>query len=120
MDQTTAVTAFAALAQDTRLAVFRLLMAQGTEGVAAGEIARRLGTPSNTMSTHLAILVRAGLIQARRESRQVFYAVTLPGIRDLIGFLVEDCCGGHPEACAPLLAAALPSGACRPNPGDPA
>lgn len=112
MDEYVAVDGFAALAQETRLRVFRLLLQHGPGGVPAGEIARRLGTPPNTMSTHLAILTRAGLIQARRESRQVFYGVEMGGIRQLIAFLVEDCCGGHPEACAPLLDAALPLAAC--------
>jgi DNA-binding transcriptional ArsR family regulator len=108
MDEHTATEAFAALAQETRLRVFRLLLQHGPGGVPAGEIARRLGTPPNTMSTHLAILTRAGLIQARRESRQVFYGVELGGIRQLIAFLVEDCCGGRPGACTPLLDTALP------------
>lgn len=107
MDESLAVEGFAALAQETRLRVFRLLLQHGPEGVPAGEIARRLGTPPNTMSTHLAILTRAGLIKARRESRQVFYRVELNGARQLIAFLVEDCCGGRPGACTPLLDAAL-------------
>jgi len=112
MDESIAVEAFAALAQETRLRVFRLLLQHGPEGLPAGEVARRLGTPPNTMSTHLAILTRAGLVNARRESRQVFYGVELGGIRQLIAFLVEDCCGGHPDACAPLLDAALPLAVC--------
>jgi len=112
MDESDAVEGLAALAQETRLRVFRLLLQHGPEGVPAGEIARQMGTPPNTMSTHLAILTRAGLIQARRESRQVFYTVELVGIRQLIAFLVEDCCGGRPGACTPLLDAALPLAAC--------
>lgn len=112
MDESDAVEGFAALAQETRLRVFRLLLQHGPEGAPAGAIARRLGTPPNTMSTHLAILTRAGLIQARREGRQVVYRVELRGARQLIAFLVEDCCGGHPEACAPLLDAALPLASC--------
>ena len=118
MDETAAVEAFAALAQDTRLRVFRLLLQHGPGELPAGEIARRIGTPANTMSTHLAILTRAGLIQARRESRQVFYGVELAGIRALVAFLVEDCCGGRPGACAPLLDAALPLGCGAPATGD--
>ena len=112
MDESDAVEGLAALAQETRLRVFRLLLQHGPEGVPAGEIARRLGTPPNTMSTHLAILTRAGLIQARRESRQVFYGVELGGIRQLIAFLVEHCCGGRPGACTPLLDAVLSLAAC--------
>jgi len=113
MEENAAVEALAALAQETRLRVFRLLLQHGPDGLPAGEIARRLGTPPNTMSTHLAILNRAGMIQARRESRQVFYGVELVGIRQLIAFLVEDCCGGRPGACTPLLDAALPLATCR-------
>lgn len=112
MDEPVAVEALAALAQDTRLRAFRLLLQQGPAGLPAGEIARQIGTPPNTMSTHLAILTRAGLIQARRESRQVFYGVELAGIRSLVSFLVEDCCGGQPERCAALLEAAMPISSC--------
>ncbi|MGG5809145.1 ArsR/SmtB family transcription factor [Falsiroseomonas sp. CW058] len=115
MDETSAVEALGALAQETRLRAFRLLIRQGAEGLPAGEVARRLGAPHNTMSTHLAILVRAGLVASRRESRQVIYAVEAGGVRDLIGFLVEECCGGRPEACAPLIEAALPLTACCPG-----
>lgn len=119
MDEHAAVEALAALAQETRLRVFRLLLQQGPNGLPAGEIARQIGTPPNTMSTHLAILTRAGLIQARRESRQVFYGVELSGIRGLVAFLVEDCCGSRPGACAPLFDAALPLAACTgPAAGD--
>lgn len=118
MDESAATEAFAALAQDTRLRAFRLLLQHGPEGLPAGEIARRLGTPANTMSTHLAILNRARLIHARRESRQVYYGVELAGIRALIAFLVEDCCGGSPGACAPLLNAALPLGCGAPATGN--
>jgi DNA-binding transcriptional ArsR family regulator len=70
------------------------------------------------MSNHLAILTRAGLIHSRRESRQIFYGVELTGIRALVAFLVEDCCGGRPGACAPLLDAALPLAACTASTGD--
>ncbi|NKE46884.1 helix-turn-helix transcriptional regulator [Roseomonas frigidaquae] len=108
MDENTAIEALGALAQETRLRTFRLLMACGPEGLPAGEVARRLGTPSNTMSTHLAILTRAGLLRARREGRVVCYAVEIAGIRALMGFLVEACCGGQPAACAPLLDTLLP------------
>ncbi|MCQ4160526.1 metalloregulator ArsR/SmtB family transcription factor [Roseomonas sp. GC11] len=115
MDETSAVEALGALAQETRLRAFRLLIRQGPEGLPAGEVARRLGVPHNTISTHLAILARAGLVASRRESRQVIYAVEAGGVRDLIGFLVEECCGGQPEACAPLIEAALPLAACCPE-----
>lgn len=115
MDETLAIEAFGALAQESRLRAFRLLIRQGPGGLPAGEVARRLGVPHNTMSTHLAILARAGLIASRRESRQVIYAVEAGGIRELIGFLVEECCGGQPGACAPLMEAAAPLVACSPG-----
>ena len=122
MEAKLAVEAFGALAQETRLAVFRLLVEAGAEGMPAGEIARRLGTPHNTMSTHLAILARAGLVTSRRESRSIIYAADYGGIRALIAFMVQDCCKGRPEACAPLLDAALAPAAarCCPPPSPPA
>ena len=122
MDAKLATEAFGALAQDTRLAVFRLLVEAGAEGMPAGDIARRLGTPHNTMSSHLAVLARAGLVTSRRQSRSVIYAADYGGIRALIAFMVQDCCKGRPEACAPLLDAALAPAAarCCPPPGHPA
>jgi ArsR family transcriptional regulator, arsenate/arsenite/antimonite-responsive transcriptional repressor len=118
MDSKLATNAFGALAQETRLAVFRLLIEAGAEGMPAGEIARHLGTPHNTMSTHLAILARAGLVTSRRESRSVIYAADYAGVRGLIEFLLHDCCKGRPETCAPLLDAALApaAGRCPPTP----
>ena len=117
-----ATEAFGALAQDTRLAVFRLLVEAGAEGMPAGDIARRLGVPHNTMSTHLAVLARAGLVASRRESRSIIYAADYGGIRALIAFMLQDCCKGHPETCAPLLDAALAPAAarCCPPPVHPA
>ena len=101
-----------ALGQETRLRAFRLLVEAGEEGVPAGEIARRLDVPHNTMSTHLAQLARAGLVRSRRRSRSIIYMADLAGTRALLAFLVEDCCRGRPEACGPLLDAALPVAAC--------
>jgi DNA-binding transcriptional ArsR family regulator len=115
MDSSNLLAAFGALAQDTRLQVFRLLLGAGPEGLPAGEVARRLGTPHNTMSTHLAILSRAGLARCRRESRQVIYSVDLGTVRGLVAFLVQECCGGQPERCAALLDAAIPVPSCRPG-----
>jgi len=117
MDSSHLIDAFGALAQDTRLQVFRLLLNAGPEGLPAGEVARRLGTPHNTMSTHLAILSRAGLARSRRESRQIIYAVDLEAVRGLVTFLVQDCCGGQPERCAALLEAAMPVSSCSPAGG---
>ena len=102
----TAIEALAALAHPGRLAVFRLLVQAGPEGVAAGDIARTLDTPANTMSTQLAILFRAGLIGSRRESRSILYSANYAEICGLIGFLMEDCCQGRPEICAPIAAKA--------------
>ena len=107
MDTLAAVTALSALAQESRLQVFRLLIRAGSDGMAAGDIARALSVPHNTMSAQLAILSRAGLVQARKEGRSVIYTVNLQGTRALLFFLVEDCCQGEPSICAPLIDSAL-------------
>src|SRR3546814_5245451 len=104
MESDNAILAFAALAQPTRLDVFRLLMEHEPDGLPAGEIARRLDVPHNTMSTHLATLTRASLIEAERHSRSIIYRARLDAVRALASFLVKDCCGGRPEICAPLIA----------------
>lgn len=104
MDAYQAILAFSALAQPTRLDVFRLLMGHEPDGLPAGEIARHMDVPHNTMSTHLAILTRAGLIEAERQSRSIVYRAQIEAVRGLAGFLVKDCCGGRPELCAPLIA----------------
>ena len=108
MESDNAILAFAALAQSTRLDVFRLLMEHGPDGVPAGEIARRLDVPANAMSTHLATLTRASLIEAERHSRSIIYRARLDAVRALASFLVKDCCGGRPEICAPLMAELTP------------
>jgi DNA-binding transcriptional ArsR family regulator len=108
MDRARAIRAFAALAQECRLGVFRLLVRTGADGMAAGEIARALYVPHNTMSSHLAILSNAGLVTSRRDGRSVIYAIDLEGTRKLLSFLMEDCCRGRPEVCAPLIACVLP------------
>ena len=104
MDMYQALAAFAALSQSTRLDVFRLLVAHEPEGMPAGEVARRLDVPHNTLSTHLGILARAGLISAERQSRLIIYRAQLDAVRDLASFILKDCCGGKPEICAPLIA----------------
>lgn len=113
MEITRAIAALSALAQESRLKVFRLLIARGDGGMAAGEIARRLKVPHNTLSTHLGLLSQAGLVRSRRDGRSIVYATHLPGIRALLGFLMRDCCNGRPEVCAPLLDA-VASGCCAP------
>jgi len=114
MDINTTVKSLGALAQESRLAAFRLLVRRGDEGMAAGEIARTLSVPHNTMSSHLAILVNAGLINSRRESRSIIYSIDFSGTRELLSFLMEDCCQGQPELCAPVLDSVLP-GCCTAN-----
>jgi DNA-binding transcriptional ArsR family regulator len=106
-----AVDLLSALAQESRLAAFRLLVKAGPDGLPAGVIAREVGVRPNTLSTHLAILEHAGLVQARREGRSVIYAADYAAMRGLLGFLVEDCCGGKPEICATLGDLALACGA---------
>ncbi|WP_026607147.1 ArsR/SmtB family transcription factor [Methylocapsa acidiphila] len=108
MDDTAAITALAALAQTTRLATFRLLVAREPEGVAAGELARLVCVPQNTMSAHLAALANAGLVTGERQSRSIIYRASLVGLRELMLFLVKDCCGGNSELCAPLIADLAP------------
>ncbi|MEM8644103.1 MAG: metalloregulator ArsR/SmtB family transcription factor [Pseudomonadota bacterium] len=107
MDINEAVDALGGLAQESRLKVFRLLIRAGTEGIAAGEIAKAVGIPKNTLSSHLGILTRAKLIQARKEGRSIIYAVDFEGTRSLLSFLVEDCCQGDPSVCGPLIETTL-------------
>jgi len=103
MDKINALTAFAALAQPTRLDVFRLLVRAGVGGMAAGEIAGVLGVKQNTMSANLSILHQAGMIRNQRQGRTIHYFADMNGIRELLGFLMEDCCGGQPSKCQPLI-----------------
>jgi ArsR family transcriptional regulator, arsenate/arsenite/antimonite-responsive transcriptional repressor len=94
-----ALSALAALGQPTRLAIFRLLMRREPGGLAAGTIAETIGCPHNTLSTHLGILARAGLVRGTRDGRSITYRADVEGMRALVGFLVTDCCEGHPELC---------------------
>ena len=103
MDQQSALDAFSALSQETRLAVFRLLVSAGAEGLASGEIGERLGVRQNTMSTNLGILLKAGLVRRVRDGRTVRYHADHTGISALLGFLLEDCCGGKPDLCQPVI-----------------
>ena len=99
MESKQALLGLAALAQETRLAIFRRLVRAGPQGENAGAIAEALGTPAPTLSFHLKELERAGLITQRRESRSLIYAARYDGMRDLLAYLVEDCCAGRPEFC---------------------
>lgn len=108
MESETAILSLAALAQSTRLDAFRLLVKHEPDGLPAGEIADRLGVVQNTMSAHLAVLTRAGLIHAKRDSRSIIYRANLDALRVVTLFLLKDCCGGRPEICAPLIAELTP------------
>ena len=101
MDETEAIAALAALAQSTRLETFRLLVAREPAGVPAGELARLIEVPQNTMSAHLAVLSRAKLIVGERQSRSIIYRANLDRFREVTLFLVKDCCGGRADLCAP-------------------
>ena len=102
MESAHALKAFDALSQPTRLSVFRLLMQRSHKGMAAGEIAETLNVRKNTLSTHLASLTKAGLIAGHKEGRSVRYRVNVLVAKDLIEFLMQDCCNGHPEICVPI------------------
>lgn len=104
LDDLSAIAVFAALAQPTRLDVFRRLVKAEPEGLPAGEIARQCAAPHNTMSTHLAILERAQLVSSARCGRSIIYRARLERLRAVTLFLLEDCCGGRPEICAPVAA----------------
>ena len=104
MNRGQALSAFAALSQDTRLSIVRLLVKAGPEGIAAGEVADEIGVSASNLSFHLKELQHAGLIEARREARSIIYSADYGVLRDLIGFLTKDCCGGRPEICGPLPA----------------
>ncbi|MER9108550.1 MULTISPECIES: metalloregulator ArsR/SmtB family transcription factor [unclassified Mesorhizobium] len=103
MDKKHTLNALAALGQETRLDVFRLLLRAGPEGIPAGGIATRLDTIQNTMSAHLKVLAHAGLIRPERDGRTVRYVADMTGLRDLLAYLMEDCCNGAPELCRPVI-----------------
>ena len=106
MELKTALAQLSALAQENRLALFRLLIKAGPEGLPAGEIAAALGVPPNTLSAQLTLLSNAGLIEGTRRGRSIIYTARYDAISGLIVFLMEDCCQGRSEVCAPVLEAA--------------
>jgi len=103
MDKTSTLRALAALGQETRLDVFRLLVRSGRQGLLAGEIGGALDVRQNTLSSHLAILAQAGLITSQREGRAIRYCADMDGMSAILAFLMEDCCGGRPELCQPVI-----------------
>jgi ArsR family transcriptional regulator len=114
MESEAVILALAALAQPTRLEVFRLLVKREPDGLAAGDIAKALAVPQNTMSSHLAILSRAGLVRAQRFGRSIVYRADLAQFQAVTLFLLRDCCDGRPEICAPLIENLTPC--CQPKP----
>ena len=103
MESEGAIVALAALAQSTRLEVFRLLVKHEPEGLAAGDIAKAIAVPQNTMSSHLSILSHAGLVSAQRFGRSIVYRADLKRFQAVVLFMLRDCCDGRPEICAPLI-----------------
>ena len=111
METTEAVATLSALAQGSRLTIFRLLVQAGAEGMAAGSIGEKLELPPATLSFHLAGLTRAGLARSRQDGRYIIYTADFDAMNALVGFLTENCCGGAscaPAACAPETAKGEP------------
>jgi ArsR family transcriptional regulator, arsenate/arsenite/antimonite-responsive transcriptional repressor len=108
MESEQTVLALAALAQPTRLEAFRLLVRYEPDGLAAGAIADELAVPHNTLSAHLSVLSRAGLVTSKRSSRSIVYRADLQAFQNVALFLLQDCCGGRPEVCAPLIDSLTP------------
>lgn len=103
MDKSAALTAFAALSQTSRLDAFKLLIQAGDQGMLAGEISDALDARQNTMSANLSVLLNAGLLRNEREGRAIRYFANMEGLQGLLAFLLQDCCGGRPELCRPLI-----------------
>jgi DNA-binding transcriptional ArsR family regulator len=124
MSNSHALSALAALGQPTRLEILRLLMRREPAGLPAGTIAEAIGCPHNTLSTHLAILARAGLVRGTRDGRSIIYRADVEGMRALVDFLLTDCCDGHPELCdmqdaSRESACCAPSSKCKPRRKSP-
>ena len=104
MDQRQALMAFGAISQETRLRILRMLVQAGPAGVAAGAIGEAMDVSPSNVSFHLKELERAGLVAVRREARSMIYSAEYKALRELIQFLMEDCCAGHPAVCEPAVA----------------
>lgn len=115
MEGKVAVTALSALAHEGRLLVFRMLVKAGSNGLPAGEIAKRLGVPANTLSANLNLLSHAGLIESRREGRSIIYTAAYERMAALLGFLMEECCQGSAAICAPLAEIVNRAACCAPE-----
>jgi DNA-binding transcriptional ArsR family regulator len=113
MREAEAVEALSALAQSTRMQAFRRLVKAEPDGICVGDLAHDMGIPQNTLSTHLAILSRAGLVRAEKRERSVFYRPQLEIVSAITLFLLKDCCGGQPSLCAPISSALSQS--CKPS-----
>ena len=109
MDQDNAIEAFAALAQPSRMAIFRLLVRAGPEGLQVGEIGRRLEIVPSTLSGHLGVLKRAGLANATRHQKEIHYSANLVIVNELVGFLLADCCDGRLENCSEIISLLRPT-----------
>lgn len=114
MELKTAIAGLSALAHEGRLATFRMLVQAGPTGIAAGDIARRLGTPANSLSVSLKILDHAGLVSARRDGRSIIYSARYEQMTELLGYLTQDCCDGAPSICGPLAEVLTRVASCRP------
>ncbi|AVA21866.1 metalloregulator ArsR/SmtB family transcription factor [Rhizobium sp. CB3171] len=101
MDERQALASFGALSQETRLQIIRMLVVAGPDGMSAGTIAEKLEVSPSNISFHLKELDRAGLVNQQREARSIIYTANYDALSGLVRFLMEDCCGGNPEICAP-------------------
>jgi ArsR family transcriptional regulator len=117
METTDTVVALSALAQEHRLAIFRLLVQAGPDGLPAGQVAESLGLAPNTLTFHFDRLRTAGLVTVRREGRSMIYAAQFETMNALLGFLTENCCQGSPEHCAPAVCAPPNAKASKPTRG---
>ena len=115
MDTNQAIEAFAALSHPGRIAIFRLLVAAGPDGIPAGRIGEQLGQKQNTTSVNLSVLDRAGLVSGVRDGRHVIYRANFEAVGGLVGFLLEDCCAGRTEACTPVAALLAQASSPRPD-----